>query len=123
MQEGILYGDPHDSPLLIPLQLLPDDFHFLRGFHPQVLLHDGDKVLLMPQNIAGDHLNMPQNQMVQNLFPDEVGTAFFLVLPMQRTLKEGTFRLVIVGCTIVELFPTVGAEYQTGEHTGYLLFQ
>ena len=68
------------NPLLIPLQLLPGDFHFLRGFHPQVLLHDGDKVLLMPQDIAGDQLNMPQNQMVQNLFPDEVGTAFILVL-------------------------------------------
>ena len=40
-----------------------------------MLLHIGDKVLLMPQNIAGDQLNVPQNQMVQNLFPDEVGTA------------------------------------------------
>ena len=118
MQEGILYGDPHDSPLLIPLQLLSGDFHFLRGFQPQVLLHDGDKVLLMPQNIAGDQLNVPQNQMVQNLFPDEVGTALFLVLPMQRTLEEGAFRLVIVGCAVVELFPTVRTEYQAGEHTG-----
>ena len=34
-----------------------------------MLLHDGDNVLLMPQDIAGDQQNVPQNQMVQNLFP------------------------------------------------------
>ena len=87
-----------------------------------MLLHDGDKVLLMPQNIAGDQLNVPQNQMVQNLLPDKVGTAFFFVLPVQRTLEESTFRLIIVGCTIVELFPTVRTEYQAGEHTGSASF-
>ena len=115
-----LYEQPlqFGNPLFVALQLLPGDFHFPRGFHPQVLLHDGDKVLLMPQNIAGDQLNVPQNQMVQNLLPDKVGTAFFFVLPVQRTLEESTFRLIIVGCTIVELFPTVRTEYQAGEHTG-----
>ena len=75
-----------------------------------MLLHDENKVLLVPQDIAGDQLNMPQNQMVQNLLPDKVGTAFFFVLPMQRTLEGRTFRLVVVGCTIVELFPTVRTE-------------
>ena len=75
-------------------------------------------MLLVPQDIAGDQLNMPQNQMVQNLLLDKVGTAFFFVLPMQRTLEEGTFRLVIVGCAVVELFPTVGTKYQAREHTG-----
>ena len=103
-----LYEQPlqFGNPLFVALQLLPGDFHFLRGFHPQVLLHDGDKVLLMPQNIAGDQLNVPQNQMVQNLLPDKVGTAFFFVLPMQRTLEESTFRLIIVGCAIVK--PSLG---------------
>ena len=92
------------NPLFVALQLLPGNFHFFRGFHPQVLLHDGNKVLLVPQDIAGDQLNMPQNQMVQNLLPDKVGTAFFFVLPMQRTLEERIFRLVVVGCTIVFYF-------------------
>ena len=101
-----LYEQPlqFGNPLFVALQLLPGDFHFFRGFHPQVLLHDGNKVLLVPQDIAGDQLNMPQNQMVQNLLPDKVSTAFFFVLPMQRTLEERTFRLVVVGCTIVFYF-------------------
>ena len=45
---------------------------------------------------------MLQNHTLQNGLPDIVGRAFLLVLPMQGAVEEGTFRSVVVGCTVPE---------------------
>ena len=72
-------------------------------------------MLTVSKNIPHDQLNVFQHHSLQHGLTDEVCSALVLVLPMNRTIEEGSLTLAVIGGSIVQLLAAIGTIHQTGK--------
>ena len=69
----------------------------LTAFHAELFLQDCAEIILVPQDIPHNYLNVLENQPFQYLDADEMPIALFFAFAVQRAVKKVLIEITVVG--------------------------
>ena len=69
----------------------------LIAFHAELFLHDRAEIILVPQDIPHNRLNVLENQPLQDFDANEMTITLFFAFAVQRAVKEVLIEIAVVG--------------------------
>lgn len=69
----------------------------LTAFHAELFLHNRAEIILVPQDIPHNRLNVLENQSFQDFDTDEMPITLFFAFAVQGAVKKVLIEIAVVG--------------------------